>query len=42
MKNTNYFKAKATMKKINANIKAKHPDWSNKKVYAVTKAIYNK
>ena len=36
----NYFAAKAAMKKINANIKAKHPDWDSKKVYMMTKSIY--
>ena len=42
MAKTNYFKAKAALKKINANVKAKHPDWDSKRVYAATKAIYNK
>ena len=41
MANSNYFKAKAAMKKINQNLRATHPDWSAKKVYAATKAIYN-
>lgn len=42
MKKTNYFAKKAAMTKINANLRAAHPDWSAKKVYAATKAIANK
>ena len=35
----NYFKIKAAMKAVNANIRKAHPDWDNKKVYAVTRKI---
>lgn len=42
MTKTNYFTAKAALKKINENVKAAHPDWNAKRVYATTKAIYNK
>lgn len=42
MAKSNYFAAKAAMEKINANIKAAHPDWDSKRVYAATKALYNK
>ena len=38
MKN-NYFAIKAAMKKVNENVKKAHPDWDNKKVYAVTRSI---
>ena len=35
----NYFEIKAAMKVVNANIRKAHPDWSNEKVYAVTRKI---
>ena len=35
----NYFEVKAAMKAVNANIRKAHPDWDNKRVYAVTRAI---
>lgn len=38
----NYFEMKAAMKAVNANIRKAHPDYSNAKVYAMTKAICNK
>lgn len=40
MKNTK--KDIMAMKKINKNLRNAHPDWSNQRIYAVTKAIYNK
>lgn len=39
---TNYFAAKAAGQKINAAIKAAHPEYSSKKVYAMTKSILAK
>lgn len=42
MTKSNYFAAKAAMKKINENVRKAHPDWDNKRIYAATKAIYNK
>ena len=35
----NYFKVKAAMKAVNAKLRKAHPDWDNKRVYAVTKAM---
>ena len=35
----NYFKVKAAMKAVNANLRKAHPDWDNKRVYAATKAM---
>lgn len=41
MKNT-YFKKQAAFKVVYANMKAAHPDWDSKKLYAVTKATVDK
>ena len=35
----NYFKVKAAMKKVNANLRKAHPDWDKKRVYAATRAM---
>lgn len=35
----NYFKVKAALKAVNAKLRKAHPDWDNKRVYAVTKAM---
>ena len=34
-----YFKVKAAMKKVNANLRKAHPDWDKKRVYAATRAM---
>ena len=34
-----YFATKAAAQKINANLKAKHPEYSAQKRYAMTKSI---
>lgn len=38
----NYFAVKAAAAKINANVRKAHPEYSAKKVYAVTKSILAK